>query len=57
MKKKERKSLLEKLVVAVTKVVKDNNTRLTDKVENMIGKPIRQIIKKENKKVLEVKKP
>ena len=57
MKKKEEKELQEKLVAAVKKVLKDNNAILTVKIDKVVKKSIRQIIKKSSKKIAVKRKP
>lgn len=46
MKKTERKALKEKLLTAITKVIKDNKVDLTTKMEKVVKKSIKQIAKK-----------
>jgi len=50
MKKKERKVLQGKLLVAVNKVLKDNKDELKQKTIKAINKSIKQIAKKTDKK-------
>jgi NCAIR mutase (PurE)-related protein len=52
MKKKEAKALKEKLIAAVKKVLKANNTSLTTKIDNAVKKAIRQLVKKNMKKIV-----
>ena len=56
MKKKKQKSLIDKIIVSVKQVMKENNKKLTSQVETMFGKPMRQIFKKDGKKVVVVEK-
>ena len=49
MKKKQIKPLKEKLLIAVNKVLKDNNSELTNKIENVVKKSIKRIVKKTDK--------
>ena len=51
-----RKSLIDKIIVSVEEIMKENNKKLTSQVETMFGKPIRQILKKSSKKVVVVEK-
>lgn len=46
------KSLKEKLVMAVHKVLKDNKSELSDKIEKVINKSIKKIVKKTDKKII-----
>jgi hypothetical protein len=57
MKKKEGKLLKEKLIVAVNKTLKDNKAVLTDKIEKLVKKSVKQIVKKSRKKAVVKKKP
>ena len=50
MKKKEGAVLHEKLFVAVNKVLRENNSCLTNKIEKVIKKSIRKIVKKTDKR-------
>lgn len=50
MKKKERKVLRDKLLIAVNKVLKDNKDELKNKTIKAINKSIKQIAKKTDKK-------
>jgi L-lactate utilization protein LutC len=50
MKKTEIKSLKEKLLVAIKKVLKDNKSDLTNKIEKVVKKSIKNIVKKSGKK-------
>ena len=49
---KEAKALKEKLIAAVKKVLKANNTSLTTKIDNAVKKAIRQLVKKNMKKIV-----
>jgi len=49
MGKKKIKLLKEKLLVAVNKVLKDNKTELTNKIESVVMKSINRIVKKSDK--------
>lgn len=57
MKKKKRKAFKEKIIIAVKKTLKDNDTVLTDKIEKVVKKSIKQIINKSSKKTIVKKKP
>ena len=57
MKKKKRKAFKEKIIIAVKKTLKDNDTVLTDKIEKVVKKSIKQIINKSSKKTIIKKKP
>jgi hypothetical protein len=57
MKKKEKKELKEKLIVAVKKVLNTNNAILTAKIEKSAEKYISEIVKKSKKKIIAKKKP
>ncbi len=57
MKRKEGKALKEKLIVAVKKTLKANDAVLTDKIEKVIKKSIKQIVNKSSKKAIVKKKP
>lgn len=50
MKKKEQKTLEEKLLAAIKKVIQGNKTDLTKKIEKAVKKSIKKIVKKTNKK-------
>lgn len=50
MKKTEIKSLKGKLLVAIKKVLKDNKSDLTNKIEKIVKKSIKNIVKKTGKK-------
>ena len=50
MKKTEIKSLKEKLLVAIKKVLKNNKSDLTNKIEKIVKKSIKNIVKKTGKK-------
>ena len=56
MKKKKQKSLIDKIIVSIKQILKENNKKLTSQVETMFGKPMRQIFKKDGKKVVVVEK-
>ena len=56
MKKKEKKELKEKLIVAVKKVLTTHNAILTAKIEKTVKKSIKQIVKKSKKKIISKKK-
>ncbi len=45
------KSLKSKLIAAVHKVLKDNKAELTDKIQNVVNKSIKRIVKKTDKKI------
>lgn len=49
MGKKKIKLLKEKLLAAVNKVLKDNKTELTNKIESVVMKSINRIVKKSDK--------
>ena len=57
MKKKKRKAFKEKIIIAVKKTLKDNDTLLTDKIEKVVKKSIKQIVNKSSKKTIVKKKP
>jgi len=57
MKKKKRKAFKEKIIIAVKKILKDNDTVLTDKIEKVVKKSIKQIVNKSSKKTIVKKKP
>ena len=57
MKKKERKVLQGKLLVAVNKVLKDNKDELKQKTIKAINKSIKQIAKKTDKMKVVTAKP
>ena len=57
MKKKKRKAFKEKIIIAVKKTLKDNDTVLTDKIEKVVKKSIKQIVNKSSKKTIVKKKP
>jgi len=44
------KSLKSKLIVAVHKVLKDNKVELTDKIQKVVNKSIKKIVKKTDEK-------
>ena len=56
MKKKEKRELKEKLIVAVKKVLTTNNAILTSKIEKAVKKSMKQIVKKSKKKINTKKK-
>ena len=45
------KPLREKLVLAVHKVLKDNKSELTDKIQKVVNKSIKKIVKKTDKQI------
>jgi predicted transcriptional regulator len=45
------KSLKFKLIAAVHKVLKDNKSELTDKIQKVVDKSIKRIVKKTDKKI------
>jgi hypothetical protein len=53
----ESKVLKDKMLVAVTKVLKSNKFDLTEKVERIVRKAIKKITKKINKPFKKVIKP
>ena len=55
MSKKERKVFQEKLIAAVKKILKANNTQLTAKIEKVVKKSVRQIVKKSQNKLTPLK--
>ena len=57
MKKKKRKAFKEKIIIAVKKTLKDNDTVITDKIEKVVKKSVKQIINKSSKKTIVKKKP
>jgi hypothetical protein len=57
MKKKEGKVLKAKLIAAVKKVLKENNSLLTVKIEKVVNRSVKKIIKKSSGKILTSKKP
>lgn len=57
MKKKEKKELEAKLIVAVKRVMTTNNAVLNAKIEKTLKKSIKAIVKKSKKKVVAIKKP
>jgi len=57
VKKKKRKAFKEKIIIAVKKILKDNDTVLTDKIEKVVKKSIKQIVNKSSKKTIVKKKP
>ena len=50
-KTQELKTLEEKLLVAVHKVLSDNNAVLTKKIEKVVSKSIKKIVKRNNKQI------
>lgn len=50
MKKKERKELKEKILTEIKKVLKDNKTELTGKIEKVVKKSIKRLVKDSGKK-------
>ena len=50
MKKKDKKALEKKILVAFKKVLLVNKAGLTDKIEKAVKKSIKKIVKKANKK-------
>ena len=56
MKKKKQKSLIDKIIVSVKQVLKENNKKLISQVETMFGRPMRQAFKTNGKKVVVVEK-
>jgi hypothetical protein len=57
MKKKEGKVLKEKLLLAVKKILKDNNAVLTGKIEKLVNKAVKKIVKNSTEKILNRAKP
>jgi hypothetical protein len=57
MKKKEGKVLKEKLLLAVKKILKDNNAQLTVKIEKLVNKSVKKIVKNSTGKILARAKP
>ena len=45
------KSLKVKLIAAVNKVLKDNKSELTDKIQKVIDKSIKKIVKRTDKQI------
>jgi uncharacterized protein (DUF1810 family) len=45
------KTLKEKMIVAVHKVLKDNKAELTDKIQKVVNKSIKKIVKKTDKQI------
>jgi hypothetical protein len=45
------KPLREKLMLAVHKVLKDNKSELTDKIQKVVNKSIKKIVKKTDKQI------
>ncbi len=56
MKKKDKKELKQKLIVAVKKVLESNNGILTAKIEKAVKNSIKLIVKKSRKKITTKKK-
>lgn len=57
MKKKTNKALKAKLVLAIKKVLKENESKLSVEIEKAIKKSIKRIVKKtDNKKNIIIKK-
>ncbi len=52
MKKNEAKAIKHKLIVAVEKVLTDNNTDLIIKIEKDVKKSMKEVSKKSNKKLV-----
>ena len=50
MEKQERKKLKEKILTGIKKVLKNNNTELTNKIEKAVSKAVKQSVKGTNKK-------
>jgi hypothetical protein len=57
MKKKEGKALKEKLIEAVKKILKANNALLSVKIEKVVTKSIKKIVKKSSQKKTAAAKP
>jgi len=55
MKKKERKALRSKLIVAVKKVLTEDKDQLKSKTIKAINKSVKQIAKKTDKKIVVAK--
>ena len=58
MEKKKLKPLKEKLLESVNKVLKDNKSEFTDKIQKTVNKFVKRIVKKtdkQNKKAIKVK--
>ncbi len=51
MKKQEMKQLQGKLLLAINKVLKNNNSDLSDKVNSVVKKSIKSIVKKTDKQI------
>lgn len=51
MAKKEIKPLKEKLLTAINRVLKGNKSDLTNKMEKIVKKSIKQIVKKADKQI------
>jgi flagellar biosynthesis/type III secretory pathway protein FliH len=45
------KTLTEKMIAAVHKVLKDNKAELTDKIQKVVNKSIKKIVKKTDKQI------
>jgi L-lactate utilization protein LutC len=50
MKKKESKELKEKILTEIKRVLKDNKTELTNKIEKAVKKSIKRLVKDSGKK-------
>lgn len=48
------KSLKSKLITAVHKVLRNNKSELTDKIQKVVNKSIKKIVKKTDKKIKKV---
>jgi uncharacterized protein (DUF1810 family) len=48
------KLLKSKLIAVVHKVLKDNKTELTDKIEKVVNKSVKKIVKKIDKKAKKI---
>ena len=57
MKKKEGKELQQKLLLAVKKILKDNNALLTEKIERLVHKSVKKIVKNSTGKIMARAKP
>jgi hypothetical protein len=51
MEKKETKPLKEQLLETINKVLKDNKTNFTTKIEKVVKKSIRRIVKKTDNQI------
>jgi len=45
------RSLKEKLMTAVHKILKDNKSEMTNKIQKVVNKSIKKIVKKANKEI------